>query len=104
MDCRKFADTIDSEYQRTGIKTMKELLEEQTKTINELLKAFNNQFDENSKIISWVSNADIESDHRRTREKLGSQYQNSGQWLQPLYSRWTESAGKPTFWLYGSGS
>lgn len=102
--CRKFADAIDSEYQREGMKTMKELLDEQTKTTNELLKSFNNQFDENSKIISWVSNVDVERDHQRVREKLGSQYQNSGQWLQPWYSRWTESADTPTFWLYGSGS
>ena len=102
--CRKFATTIDSEYQRIGMKTMKDLLVEQTDTTNELLRAFRLQFNENTKIISWVSNVNAESDHDRVRKKLGSQYQNSGQWLRSWYSRWTESADKPTFWLYGSGS
>ncbi len=102
--CREFAYAIDSQYQREGMKTLKELLNEQSRTTNELLKAFNNQFDKNSRIISWVSNIDAESDHQRVRGKLGSQYQNSGQWLQSRYSGWMESADKPTFWLYGSGS
>jgi hypothetical protein len=102
--CRKFATKIDSEYHRSGMKTMKDLLDEQTNTTDELLRVFRLQFNENKNIILWVSEDDVDSDHGWVREKLGSQYQNSGQWLRSWYSRWTESADKPTFWLYGSGS
>ncbi|PQE06277.1 ankyrin repeat protein [Rutstroemia sp. NJR-2017a BBW] len=102
-DCREFANQYYQQEQRTGVLTITDLLRRQQDSIQELLRKINRQFGENEKIISWVSKIDVESAHGQVREKLGSQYQNTGQWLRPRYQAWLESSKKPTFWICGSG-
>jgi hypothetical protein len=102
-DCRAFANAYHQQEQRTGILTITDLIQHQEASTRELLRKFNLQFGENEKIISWVSNIDVESVHALFRARLGSQYQNSGQWLRPRYRAWMESSEKPTFWICGSG-
>jgi len=95
--CRKIANRLDS-------KKMKILLEEQVRKTNELRQEFSRRFNRDQEVISWVSPVVVESDHDQVRQKLGSHYQNSGQWLRPKYDKWLASPDKPTFWLCGSGS
>lgn len=102
-DCRAFANAYHQQEQRTGILTITDLIRRQEDSTRELLQKFNLQFGENEKIISWVSKIDVESAHGQVREKLGSQYQNTGQWLRPRYRAWMKSSDKPTFWICGSG-
>ncbi|OCK92933.1 uncharacterized protein K441DRAFT_613561 [Cenococcum geophilum 1.58] len=99
---RKFANEFRSQEQRTGMETIKDLVEQQLRATNDLLQEFKLQSDQSRNIISWVSNVDVEADHNRVREKLGSQYQNSGQWLRSWYDEWIASTDKPNFWLCGS--
>jgi hypothetical protein len=101
--CRKFASASHSQEQRTGMKTIKELVQQQLLATEGLLQAFKLQSDQSRKIILWVSNVDVESDHDRVREKLGSQYRNTGEWLRSRYIEWIASTDKPNLWLCGSG-
>jgi hypothetical protein len=102
--CRRFANKFDSQDQRMGTKTIKILLEEQGRKTTELLQEFGRRYDQNAEVISWVSPVEARNGHDQVREKLGSHYQNSGQWLRPKYEKWIASPDKPTFWLCGSGS
>jgi len=102
-DCQKFSTAFHQQDQGAGIRTLTELMRKHQDAAQELLDKFNLQFNENRQIISWVSSIDVDSAHSRVRAKLGSRYQNSGQWLRPRYSAWTESPDQPTFWICGSG-
>jgi hypothetical protein len=62
----------------------------------------------NAKIVAWISNVQVGEAHARVREKLGSQYWNTGQWfLSPLgdkpdpYKAWRESR-QGQIWIQGS--
>jgi hypothetical protein len=102
-DCRKFADRYHDQQQRKGVLAITDLLRNQQDSIQLLLRYAKLLLGENEKIISWVSEIDVESAHGQVREKLGSRYQNSGRWLRSHYQTWLESSEKPTFWICGSG-
>lgn len=59
---------------------------------------------ESKKIVSWVSEIDVERDHNQVRTVLGSRYENSGQWFRQSYDEWITSLDKSVFWLAGPGS
>lgn len=59
---------------------------------------------ESRRIVSWVSEIDVESDHNQVRTLLGSRYEGSGQWFRQIYDGWMTSLDKPVFWIAGSGS
>lgn len=55
------------------------------------------------KIVSWISQADVENDHNQMRATLGWHYKDSGQWFRPSYDQWIASSDMEVFWLAGSG-
>lgn len=101
--CQRLAATCAFEDHRQGLSNLADILEQQRTYIQELAQSLKNQFNDNLAVTKWVSDIDVEGDHSLVRQKLGSQYADSGQWLQPRYQRWMELAEKPTFWLCGSG-
>jgi hypothetical protein len=101
--CQKFVNEFHWQEQRTDMKVITNLMQQQACATKKLLKEFSLQSDQSREIILWVSNVDVESDHSRVRRTLGAHYQNSGQWLRSRYRSWIASTGKPTFWLCGSG-
>lgn len=59
--------------------------------------------EQNKRIVSWISEVNVEKDHNQVRSTLGLRYRKSGQWLLPRYEVWNESSEKRVFWLAGSG-
>jgi hypothetical protein len=101
-DCQPFVNEYYNQEQRNGNSVLTDLLKQQQDSVQKLLEKVNEKLGENEKIISWVSEINVESAHSQVRAKLGSQYQNTGQWLRPYYRAWLDSE-KSTFWLRGSG-
>jgi hypothetical protein len=91
------------EDQRNRTKTLLHILGQQRSSIQDLANSLKRESDKNSTIISWVSAIEVQSDHSIVRQKLGSHYADSGQWLRPQYESWKANAAKPTFWICGSG-
>ena len=102
-DCRNFANAVYQQEHRDGLMTISNLIRQQEASIQELLQNLKVQWSKNEEIISWVSGIKVESAHGQIRSKLGSRYQNTGQWLRSRYRAWRESSEPPTFWICGSG-
>jgi hypothetical protein len=100
--CQRLAARSAFEDQREGAKTLANILEQQRTSIQELAQILKVQFDNNTKVVKWISKIEVESDHSLIRQKLGTNYAESGQWLRPRYQSWMDPSSKPTFWLCGS--
>ena len=77
-------------------------MEEQKSRLSELIEKKYENENNGLKLIRIISDVLVEQDHEDVRNRLGSQYWSSGQWLlqSPQYLHWTTEPST-VLWLRG---
>jgi hypothetical protein len=96
----RFVQRIDWQDHQTGIKSIKDLVEEQNREMKKLPDDPHPRFHQSEELILRVSKVKVESAHNQLSGQLGCYYWNSGQWLRKEYDKWIASDIQ-TFWLCG---
>lgn len=82
--------------------TILQLVQWQEERLQILTRVIENKAIEHEKIVNWISDIDVASDHAQARQKLGANYAMSGQWLRPRYQEWLGHSDQPAFWKCGA--
>ena len=102
-ECREYTSFKFAMDQRSSMRSLIELLEEQEERLTDLIANQNLQQDAAVMVTRLISDISVGQDHEDIRTRLGSQYWDSGKWLfeSRQYQDWATCDCSSILWLQG---